>query len=200
MFRATLCPSSGAREYYTSGCCLSYLMLGFQVVGMVWCWGLCVWSAGCCATARRPCWASNKICNKNHLLHLVGVLFPHKTNIFVYIYYYFIHIFTIIQIYVYIAYLRQQWHNSKCVIFQENLLKVLKRYNFLWVQRRHNCSPAVSFANCVMTLYLLNVHLQTFLSIPTNKKWQILSCDTLVANEQYSRTNVSVRNKFKTEI
>ena len=23
------------------------------------------------------CWTSNKICNKNHLLHLVGVLFPH---------------------------------------------------------------------------------------------------------------------------
>ena len=23
------------------------------------------------------CWASNKICNKNHLLHLAGVLFPH---------------------------------------------------------------------------------------------------------------------------
>jgi hypothetical protein len=22
------------------------------------------------------CWASNKICNKNHLLHLVGILFP----------------------------------------------------------------------------------------------------------------------------
>ena len=37
MFRAPLYPSSGAREYYTSGCCLSYLMLGFQVVGMVWC-------------------------------------------------------------------------------------------------------------------------------------------------------------------
>ena len=36
MFRAPLCPSSGAREYYTSGCCLSYLVLGFQVVGMVW--------------------------------------------------------------------------------------------------------------------------------------------------------------------
>ena len=32
MFQAPLCPSSGAREYYTSGCCLSYLMLGFQVV------------------------------------------------------------------------------------------------------------------------------------------------------------------------
>jgi hypothetical protein len=23
------------------------------------------------------CWASNKICNKNHMLHLVGILFPH---------------------------------------------------------------------------------------------------------------------------
>ena len=23
------------------------------------------------------CWATNKICNKNHLLHLVGILFPH---------------------------------------------------------------------------------------------------------------------------
>jgi hypothetical protein len=36
MFRATLCPSSGALEYYTSGCCLLYLVLGFQVVGTVW--------------------------------------------------------------------------------------------------------------------------------------------------------------------
>jgi hypothetical protein len=35
MFRAPLCPSSGALEYYTSGCCLSYLVLGFQVVGKV---------------------------------------------------------------------------------------------------------------------------------------------------------------------
>jgi hypothetical protein len=60
----------------------------------------------------------------------------------------------------------QQCHNSKCVIFQEKILKVFKCYNFLWVQRRHNCSPAASFANCVMTLYLLKVHLQTFLSKP----------------------------------
>ena len=36
MFRAPLCPSSGAREYYTSGCCLWYLVL----------W-LCVPFAGC---------------------------------------------------------------------------------------------------------------------------------------------------------
>ena len=49
MFRAPLSPSSRAREYYTSGCCLSYLVLGFQVVGMVWSWGLCVRCAGCCS-------------------------------------------------------------------------------------------------------------------------------------------------------
>jgi hypothetical protein len=47
MFRAPLCSSSGAIEYYTSGCCLSYLVLGFQVVGTVWSWGLCVRFAGC---------------------------------------------------------------------------------------------------------------------------------------------------------
>ena len=27
------------------------------------------------------CWACNKICNKYHLLHLVGILFPHKNLI-----------------------------------------------------------------------------------------------------------------------
>ena len=28
------------------------------------------------------CWASNKICNKHHLLRLVGILFPHVLNLF----------------------------------------------------------------------------------------------------------------------
>jgi hypothetical protein len=37
----------------------------------------------------------------------------------------------------------------------QTFLKVLKCYNFLWVQRRHSRSPAASSANCVMTLYLL---------------------------------------------
>jgi hypothetical protein len=37
-----------------------------------------------------------------------------------------------------------------------------------------------------MTLYLLKVHLQTFLSIPITQKFPILSCDTLVANERYA--------------
>ena len=36
MFRAPLCPSSGAQEYYTGGCCLWYLFFFcFQVVGLV---------------------------------------------------------------------------------------------------------------------------------------------------------------------
>jgi hypothetical protein len=114
MFRAPLCPSSGAWEYYTVVCSLWSLVLGFQVVGMVWSWGLCVRFAGCCfkhttlsSTPYRQleiqapkttsgnqlyntsellmmgimvpetCCTSNKICNKKHLLHLVGISFPH---------------------------------------------------------------------------------------------------------------------------
>jgi hypothetical protein len=62
----------------------------FQVVGMLWNWGLCVRFAGCCCSSPQTghitlmgimvpemCWASNKICNKNHLLRVVGILFPH---------------------------------------------------------------------------------------------------------------------------
>ena len=30
----------------------------------------------------KTCWASSKICNKNHLLHLVGILFPHINGLF----------------------------------------------------------------------------------------------------------------------
>ena len=87
-----------------------------------------------------------------------------------------------------IAHLRQECHNSKSVIFPVKLLMVLKCYNFLWVQRRHNCSQAASFTNRVMTLYLLKVHLQTFLSIWIAQKCQIVSCDTLVTNERYVDT------------
>jgi len=36
-----------------------------------------------------------------------------------------------------------------------------------------------------MTIYLLKLHLQKFLSIPITKKCQILSCGTLVAKERY---------------
>ena len=89
-----------------------------------------------------------------------------------------------------IAPLEEQRHNSKSVIFQEKLLKVLKCYNFLWVQRRHNCSPAASFANCVMTLYLLKLHLQTFLSTPVTQKCRISSCDSILLGAQYVRVTV----------
>jgi len=84
-----------------------------------------------------------------------------------------------------------------CNFFQEKLLKVLKCYYFLWVQRRHNCSPAVSFANCDMTLYPLKLHLQTFLSIQITQKCQILSCDALVANERYVGGNMHAAEKVQ---
>jgi hypothetical protein len=55
-----------------------------------------------------------------------------------------------------------------------------------------------------MTLYLLIVRLQTFLSIPITQQCLILSCDTLVANERYvygirvAEDKVSVR-EFREE-
>ena len=47
-FRAPLCPSSGAQEYYTVVAPFSIWCCGFQVAGLVWSWGLCVRFAGCC--------------------------------------------------------------------------------------------------------------------------------------------------------
>ena len=45
MFRAPLCPSSGAQEYCTVVAACGVSCCGFQVVGLVWSWGLCVWFA-----------------------------------------------------------------------------------------------------------------------------------------------------------
>ena len=42
MFRASLCPSSGAQEYYTVVAACGIWCCGFQVAGLVWSWGLCV--------------------------------------------------------------------------------------------------------------------------------------------------------------
>ena len=42
-------------------------------------WGLCV---GVGIMVPETCWASNKICNKYHLLHLVGILLPHTSLFF----------------------------------------------------------------------------------------------------------------------
>ena len=72
MFRAPLCPSAGAQEYYTVVAACGISCCGFQVAGLVWSWGLCVRFAGCCSellmmglVVPETCWASNKICNKN---------------------------------------------------------------------------------------------------------------------------------------
>jgi hypothetical protein len=55
MFGAPLCPkTTGGNQLYNT---LELLMMGLMVP--------------------ETCWANNKICNKNHLLHLVGILFPH---------------------------------------------------------------------------------------------------------------------------
>ena len=50
LFRAPLCPSSGAQEYYTVVAACSISCCGFQVAGLVWSWGICVRFAGCCST------------------------------------------------------------------------------------------------------------------------------------------------------
>ena len=47
MFRAPLCPSSGAQEYYIVVAACGISCCGFQVAGLVWSWGLCVRFAGC---------------------------------------------------------------------------------------------------------------------------------------------------------
>ena len=111
-FRAPLCPSSGAREYYTGGCCLWYLVLWFSSCR----YGVELRVSSSPQTGHttlsttpyrqlenqasnttgsnhlyntlellmmgimlpETCWASNKICNKNHLLHLVDILFPRE--------------------------------------------------------------------------------------------------------------------------
>ena len=47
-FRARLCPSSGAQEYYTVVAACGISCCGFQVAGLVWSRGLCVRFVGCC--------------------------------------------------------------------------------------------------------------------------------------------------------
>jgi len=44
-----LCPSLGAQEYYTVVAACGIWCCGFQVVGLLWSWGLCVRFAGCCS-------------------------------------------------------------------------------------------------------------------------------------------------------
>ena len=67
MFQAPLCPSSGAREYYTVGCCLSYLVL---------------WLSSCrygveLRVVCPVCWLLLQICNKKKSVASTWHLFPH---------------------------------------------------------------------------------------------------------------------------
>jgi hypothetical protein len=61
MFRARLCPSSGAREYIQVAAACGIWCFGFQVVGMV--------CPVCCSQ-------TGHTIQTNHLLHPVGILFP----------------------------------------------------------------------------------------------------------------------------
>ena len=62
----------------TSGCCLSYLVLWFSSCRCgVELRVVCPVCGLLGIMAPETCRASNNICNKNHLLHLVGILFPH---------------------------------------------------------------------------------------------------------------------------
>ena len=55
MFRAQLCPSSGAQEYYTVVTACSISCCGLQVAGLVQSWGLCVLFAGCRVNQQASC-------------------------------------------------------------------------------------------------------------------------------------------------
>ena len=81
-----------------------------------------------------------------------------------------------------IAHFRQKCHNSKSVIFQYHLLKVLKCYNFF--MRATTTQLLSSGEFCKLRYDTILVHLQTFLSIPITQKCQILSFDILVENER----------------
>jgi len=106
MFQAPLCPSSGAREYYT-GALVFKLSVWCRAEGYAlkqqpanWTHNPQLHTIPTTWKTKAPnttgsnhlyntlellmmvtvvpetCWGSSKICNKNHLLHLVGILFP----------------------------------------------------------------------------------------------------------------------------
>ena len=58
--------------------------------------------------------------------------------------------------------------------------------------QRLEVSRAVRLISRSLGVKGLKVRLQTFLSIPIKEKFQILSCDTLVANERYYLINGTI--------
>ena len=98
------------------------------------------------------CWASNKICNKNHLLHLVGILFPHIK----YMNWFYLHFVS--EIFSILKKIQRNnvinLHTSSCKVpvilsyFNENLIfsthfrKKILKYQISWksVQWEPSCS------------------------------------------------------------
>ena len=71
VFRAPLCPSSGAQEHYTVVASCGISCCGFQVAGLVWSWGLCVRFAGCWFTSILKTTARNTT-ESNHYIILLS--------------------------------------------------------------------------------------------------------------------------------
>ena len=72
---------------------------------------------------------------------------------------------------LWIAHLPQQNHNSECVFFfREDFWRFWSAIIFYECKYDTAALRRRVFANCVMTLCLLKVHPQTFLSIPITQK------------------------------
>ena len=87
------------------------------------------------------CWASNKICNKNHLLHLVGILFPHIVCVFnknktmekgdIYLFQFDERPVTYLEIYFSCGYSFNVLHNALKYFTQWNQMNHFNHYNNL---------------------------------------------------------------------
>ena len=69
MFRALLCPLSGAQEYYTDGCCLWYLVLWFSS-----CWSGVELRVMCPVCGIMPIIRSSRVLYRWFLLVVLGAL------------------------------------------------------------------------------------------------------------------------------
>jgi hypothetical protein len=73
----------------------------------------------------------------------------------------------------YVSHLQTTVSQLKMCDFSEKSFKCFEvLYNFLRVQRHTTALQARVLKNCVMKLYLLKVHPQTFLSLPITQKCQ----------------------------
>ena len=83
-----------------------------------------------------------------------------------------------------IAHLLEQRRNTKRCDFSGETSKSFEVLYFSVRRTTTQVLSSASYANCVMALYLLEVHLKTLPSIQITQKCQILSCETFVKNER----------------